>query len=106
MYLLGWIADYYDPQDFLNVHFGSKTPLFGFNNPQLFSMLTKADAEPNPNLRTADYEKASIAVMKFLPVVPYAWGSSALALDKSVHGYVPGPIGPINEPWADLTISK
>jgi len=44
--------------------------------------------------------------MKFLPVVPYAWGSSALALDKSVHGYVPGPIGPINEPWADLTISK
>lgn len=106
IYLLGWIADYYDPQDFLNVHFGSKTPLFGFNNPQLFSMLTKADAEPNPNLRTADYEKASIAVMKFLPVVPYAWGSSALALDKSVHGYVPGPIGPINEPWADLTISK
>jgi ABC-type dipeptide transport system, periplasmic component len=106
VFMLGWIADYYDPQDFLNVHFGSQTPLFGFNNPKLFSMLTKADAEPNPIVRTADYQKASVAVMKYLPVVPYAWGSSALALDKSVHGYVPGPIGPINEPWADLTISK
>jgi peptide/nickel transport system substrate-binding protein len=106
VYMLGWIADYYDPQDFLNVHFGSKTPLFGFDNPKLFAMLAKADAEPDPALRTADYQQASIEVMKFLPMVPYAWGSSALALDKSVHGYVPGPIGPINEPWADLTISK
>ena len=106
MFLLGWIADYYDPQDFLNVHFGSKTPLFGFNNPSLFKELATADAEPNPATRTKDYVQASINVMKFVPVVPYAWGSSALALDKDVHGYVPGPIGPINEPWADLTISK
>jgi peptide/nickel transport system substrate-binding protein len=104
--LLGWIADYYDPQDFLNVHFGSATPLFGFNNPKLFAELAKADAEPDAVLRTADYEQASIDVMRFLPMVPYAWGSSALALNTSVHGYVPGPIGPINEPWAALTISK
>jgi peptide/nickel transport system substrate-binding protein len=103
MYLLGWIADYYDPQDFLNVHFGSQTPLFGFNNPGLFAMLAKADAEPGAALRTQQYEQASIAVMKYLPMVPYAWGSSALALDKDIQGYVPGPIGPINEPWAKLS---
>jgi peptide/nickel transport system substrate-binding protein len=106
VYMLGWIADYYDPQDFLNVHFGSQTPLFGFNNPKLFAMLAKADAEPNPALRTTDYQQASIEVMKFLPMVPYAWGSSALALDKNVQGYVPGPIGPVNEPWADLHYAK
>jgi len=103
IYLLGWIADYYDPQDFLNVHFGSQTPLFGFNNPKLFSMLGKADAEPNPALRTSEYQQASIAVMKYLPMVPVAWGSSALALDSNIKGYVPGPIGPINEPWAKLS---
>jgi peptide/nickel transport system substrate-binding protein len=106
MYLLGWIADYYDPQDFLNVHFGSKTPLFGFNRPSLFKELASSDAEPNPATRTKDYVKASINVMKFLPMVPYAWGSSALALDKNVKGYVPGPIGPINEPWANLHYAK
>ena len=44
--------------------------------------------------------------MKFLPMVPYAWGSSALALKKNVLGYVPGPIGPVNEPWADLHFAK
>jgi peptide/nickel transport system substrate-binding protein len=106
VYMLGWIADYYDPQDFLNVHFGSKTPLFGFDNPKLFAMLAKADAEPDPALRTADYQQASIEVMKFLPMVPYAWGSSALALNKNVLGYVPGPIGPVNEPWAALHYAK
>ncbi|MGD0167697.1 MAG: ABC transporter substrate-binding protein [Gaiellaceae bacterium] len=106
MYLLGWIADYYDPQDFLNVHFGSKTPLFGFNNPSLFKELANADAEPNAAVRTKDYVRASINVMKFLPVVPYAWGSSALALDKNIKGYTPGPIGPINEPWANLHYAK
>ena len=106
VYMLGWIADYYDPQDFLNVHFGSATPLFGFKNPKLFAELAKADAEPNAALRTKDYEQASIDVMKFLPMVPYAWGSSALALKKNVLGYVPGPIGPVNEPWADLHFAK
>jgi peptide/nickel transport system substrate-binding protein len=106
MYLLGWIADYYDPQDFLNVHFGSQTPLFGFNNPTLFKMLATADAEPNAAKRTKLYQQASVYVMKYLPMVPYAWGSSALALDKNVQGYVPGPIGPVNEPWSRLHYAK
>jgi len=106
MYMLGWIADYYDPQDFLNVHFGAFSPLFGFNNAALFALLAKADAEPNAAQRTALYEQASVEVMKYLPVVPYAWGSSALALNKDVQGYVPGPIGPVNEPWASLHFAK
>jgi peptide/nickel transport system substrate-binding protein len=106
LYMLGWIADYYDPQDFLNVHFGAFSPLFGFKNAGLFSSLAKADAEPDAAQRTQDYEQASIEVMKYLPMVPYAWGSSALALDKNVEGYVPGPIGPVNEPWANLHYAK
>src|SRR5262249_42343688 len=30
LFLFGWIADFGDPANFLNVHFGSQTPLFGF----------------------------------------------------------------------------
>jgi hypothetical protein len=51
------------------------------------------------------YEQASIDVMKFLPVIPYVWAGSALALNKNVKGYVTGPIGPTNEPYARLSIS-
>jgi peptide/nickel transport system substrate-binding protein len=105
VFLLGWIADFADPADFLNVHFGSHTDQFGFDNPTLFNMLAKADAEPNYAKRVKLYQQASIYVMKFLPVVPYVWVSSAVALEKNVQGYVTGPIGPVNEPFARVSIS-
>ena len=37
LFLLGWTGDWGDPGNFLNVHFGSQTDQFGFNNPTLFS---------------------------------------------------------------------
>jgi peptide/nickel transport system substrate-binding protein len=102
LFLFGWIADFGDPADFLNVHFGAHTPQFGFDNPSLFNLLAKADAEPNAAKRTALYQQASIQVMKFLPVIPYVWAGSGIAFDKNVKGFVPGPIGPVNEPFANL----
>jgi peptide/nickel transport system substrate-binding protein len=105
LYLLGWIADFGDPANFLNVHFGTHTDQFGFNNAALFTELANADAEPNLAKRTKLYEQASIDVMKFLPVIPYVWAGSAIALDNNVKGYVTGPIGPTNEPYARLSIS-
>jgi peptide/nickel transport system substrate-binding protein len=105
LYLLGWIADFGDPANFLNVHFGSYTDQFGFTNNTLFSKLAAADAETSAEKRTALYEQASRDVMNFLPVIPYVWAGSAIALNKNVKGYVVGPIGPTNEPYARLTIS-
>jgi peptide/nickel transport system substrate-binding protein len=104
VFLFGWIADFADPADFLNVHFGSKLAQFGFDNPSLFSELAKADAEPNYEKRVALYQQAGVDVMKFLPVVPYVWASSAVAVKSNVTGYIPGPIGPVNEPFAHVTV--
>jgi len=104
-FLFGWIADFGDPADFLNVHFGSQTAQFGFSNPSLFALLAKADAEPNYEKRVALYQQASVAVMKFVPVVPYVWASSAVAVKSNVKGYVTGPIGPVNEPFANIRVS-
>ena len=106
-FLFGWIADYYDPQDFLNVHFGSATPQFGLKDASLFKALAKADAEPNLAKRAALYQAASIKVMKILPVVPYVWASAGtLAMKKKVRGYKVGPVGPVNEPWSLVSIGK
>jgi peptide/nickel transport system substrate-binding protein len=92
LYLLGWTGDFGDPANFLNVHFGAAGDLFGFNNPALFTALQKADAEPNLDKRTLLYQAASIQVMKFLPMVPYANASPALGFKKTVKGYVPSPV--------------
>lgn len=92
LYLFGWTGDFGDPANFLNVHFGSETAQFGLNNPALFSLLQKADAETNLDARTALYQKASIDVMKLLPMVPYANNRPALGFKKNVKGYVPSPV--------------
>ncbi len=92
VFLLGWTGDFGDPANFLNVHFGSETKLFGFNNPALFALLAKADAETDIAKRTKLYEQASIQVMKFLPVVPYVHSRPALGFQKNVLGYVPSPV--------------
>jgi len=92
MFLLGWTGDFGDPANFLNVHFGSETKQFGFNNPSLFALLQKADGETDLGKRAALYQQASIQVMKFLPMVPYVHSRPALGFQKNVLGYVPSPV--------------
>ena len=104
VFLFGWIGDFADPDDFLNIHFGSQTAQFGFNNPALFALLAKADAEPNYDKRTALYQQASVQVMKFLPVIPYVWAGSDVAVKSNVKGYITDSIGPVNEPFANVSI--
>jgi peptide/nickel transport system substrate-binding protein len=105
LYLFGWIADFPDPANFLNVHFGSATDQFGFTNASLFTQLQRADAESNADRRIGLYQQAGNQVMRLLPMVPYVWASSgSLGFQKNVQGYKPGPIGPVNEPFSIVSI--
>jgi peptide/nickel transport system substrate-binding protein len=92
LYMLGWTGDFGDPANFLNVHFGQESDMFGFNNPALFSLLQKADSETNLATRTELYQKASVQVMTYLPMIPYVHSSPALAFQKKVLGYKPSPV--------------
>jgi peptide/nickel transport system substrate-binding protein len=100
LYLLGWTGDFGDPSNFLNVHFGAVNDQFGFNNPALFNLLTRADSEPNLAKRAALYQQASVMVMKYLPMVPYVHTRPALAFQKRVLGYIPSPVS--LEPFAPV----
>ena len=105
VFLFGWIADFPDPANFLNVHFGSRTDQFGFTNSALFALLKRADAEPDADKRIALYQEASRQVMRLVPVAPYVWASAgSLAFRKNVKGYKPGPIGPVNEPYSIVSV--
>lgn len=92
LFLLGWTGDFGDPANFLNVHFGAYSDLFGFTNTSLFNLLTRADAESDLTTRAQLYQQASIAVMKYLPMVPYVHSQPALAFKKNVNGYQPSPV--------------
>jgi peptide/nickel transport system substrate-binding protein len=103
LFLFGWNPDFVDPANYLNVHFGSKTAQFGFDNAGEFKLLANADAEPDPDKRAALYQQASVQVMKLLPVVPYVWAAGAIVIDSNVKGLVPSPIGTVNEPMSHLS---
>src|SRR5918911_225393 len=91
--LIGWTGDFGDPDNFVGVFFKTYSPQFGFHNKAIFNILTKAAAEPALKKRIALYQKANIMIMKFLPAVPYAHSTPALAFQKKVKGYTPSPVG-------------
>ncbi len=106
LYLLGWIADFQDPDNFFGSQFRKYQPSFGFRNPKLFALLDRADAEPNLARRARLYEQASRLIMEFLPIVPYVHFKFAVALRRNVIGYVPGPSGPVNESFATVRFAS
>ena len=65
---------------------------WGFNNPAIFNILTKARDETTLAKRIALYKQANNMIMNFLPGVPYVHTSPALAFQKNVKGYVPSPV--------------
>jgi len=92
VFLYGWTGDYGDPDDFDGVFFRTPQKQWGFNNPAIFNILTKARDETSLAKRTALYKQANNMIMNFLPGVPYAHTSPALAFQKNVTGYVPSPV--------------
>jgi hypothetical protein len=44
--------------------------------------------------------------MKYVPVVPYVWAGSGVAVNRNVTKYVPGPIGPVNEPFSLVQVGS
>jgi peptide/nickel transport system substrate-binding protein len=98
--LIGWTGDFGDPDNFLGTFFQTYSPQFGFKNAKIFNLLTRAEQETNYKKRIKLYQQANIAIMKFLPGVPYAHSTPALAFQKKVQGYKPSPVG--TDPFAPV----
>jgi ABC-type transport system substrate-binding protein len=71
-YILGWIADYPDPENFLQVLFHSKSNdnHSHYSNPQVDSLLEQAALELDKARRHALYLEAERLVLEEAPIVP------------------------------------
>jgi len=92
MYLLGRNGDYGDPANFLNQYFGKESEEFGFDDPELFDLLQRAEAEPDPDERQALYEEANRRIMTMVPAVPIAHVGTYVAVSPDFEGYVASPV--------------
>lgn len=105
LFTSGWIADYADPQNFLEVLFqtGSSENSFGYSNPEVDSALAEAAAETDEATRIQMYRDIEQIILDDLPAIPLYRNDTQYVLVKPrIQGYTLHPIS-INL-WRGLEI--
>ncbi|HTY81614.1 MAG TPA: peptide ABC transporter substrate-binding protein, partial [Dehalococcoidales bacterium] len=95
LYDTGWIADYPDPQDFLDLlfHTGAQNNEGGYSNPQLDVLLNKAALEQNAATRLSEYQSAEQMIVQDAAVLPLFYGRNYQLVKPYVKGYFKSPLG-------------
>jgi ABC-type transport system substrate-binding protein len=103
IYLLGWGADYPDQTNFLDYHFGATaSPQFGEPFEDLTTVLREAAQVAGDDARRPLYEQANALVKQHVPMVPIAWGGSAIAYKVTATGAHASPLN--DEQFASVEI--
>jgi peptide/nickel transport system substrate-binding protein/oligopeptide transport system substrate-binding protein len=87
--MTGWIADYADPQNFLDILFHSKSRenVSRYANPEVDRLLERARTERDNAVRMKLYQDAEIQIIQDAPWVPM-WHTKRYTLVKPwVQGY-------------------
>ena len=93
VYILGWCADYPDPQNWLSVYWktGAFGERIGYTNPELDELLAQADSELDPAARAELYADAQRMLTDTAPVA-FFWNNVNSYLVKPwVTGISPTP---------------
>ena len=90
MFQIGWIADYPDPENFLDLLFYSESSNnhTGFNNEQVDALLEQARVEPSDQKRFEIYNQVEQIILDEAPWIPL-WnsGEQYVLVKPSVHDY-------------------
>jgi oligopeptide transport system substrate-binding protein len=91
----GWIADYPDPHNFLDVLFYSQSEHnFGeYSNPQVDKLLEKARVEKDAETRLKIYQKIEQILVDEAAILPLWFGKSYILVKPYVKGYNISPMG-------------
>ncbi|WP_432204382.1 peptide ABC transporter substrate-binding protein [Cetobacterium somerae] len=90
----GWIADYNDPMNFLDlwVSNGGNNDA-GYSNPEYDNLIKEAQKETDPEKRTALLHKAEDILMNDMPIIPLYYYTSIVVANPKVKGWVKSPLG-------------
>ena len=89
MFTMGWIADYPDPHNFLDVLFytGSEVNISEYSSASLDALLDQAAIEQSRTDRLAMYQQAEQLVVDDAPCVPLWHGTNYILVKPYVKGY-------------------
>ena len=76
MYILGWCADYHDPQNWLSAYWktGAFGERIGYSNPEFDALVDEADVTTDPAKRAELYAQAQKLLIAGAPVA-FGWNS-------------------------------
>ena len=95
MFTLGWVADYPDPQDFLDILFHSEnsTNHTGYTNLEVDRLLEQARTEKDVETRIALYQQAEQIIVNESPWIPKWYEGDRYVLIKShIKNYILTPL--------------
>ncbi len=95
MFDIGWIADYPDPENFLDLLFHSESTnnQTNYNNPHVDELLVKARVETDETTRYALYHEAEQQILDDAPWIPLWYsGERHLLIKPNVHDYFITPL--------------
>jgi oligopeptide transport system substrate-binding protein len=115
MWVIGWLADYPDPQDWLSLQFMSNTEPNKMNgnnatnihNADLDKLLQQADIERDQTKRMALYNQAEQLVVNLVPWIPYEQAKSFWRMRPWVRGFGLNPLGMmVDIAWPNVYIAS
>lgn len=95
MFTMGWIADYPDPQNFLDIlfHSGADYNNANFSNKELDTLLDQAAIEQDYDKRIAMYQQAEQLIVDQAPILPLWFSRNYALVNQRVKGYNIDPLG-------------
>jgi len=97
MFTLGWIMDYPDEEDILNIHFDSESPNnnTGYSDPQVDDLLREALLETDQQTRIDLYRQAEDRILADVPWFPLFFDQFHVLVKPYVNDYlIPAAIVP------------
>jgi len=110
MWLLGWSADYPDPQDWLSLQFAQGSPnnapnYHDGNGFTAWQLMAQADVEQNPGTRMSLYNQAEQQLVNDVAWIPYMQPKGIWRIKPYIQGYNPTSLGLLSDlDWANVEV--
>lgn len=100
MYMLGWSADYADPNNFIYTFFGPGeiANAFGWTDAiadETLALLQQAQQAGSPDERQGFYEAAAANIYNEVPALPLVYPRTLNAVRTNIDGFMPSPLGSV-----------
>jgi ABC-type transport system substrate-binding protein len=94
MFNAGWIMDYPDPEDVLDLKFHSQSTLndVNYKNPQVDSLLDQARVERSAERRIQLYQEAERVIVQEAAWLPLYFSESHVVINKAVKNWIEPPM--------------